>query len=58
MDKIQKELIRLGHRKLAQKYFEKISERNNGTFKCPECGTKVLENTKYCLKCKKKVEKE
>jgi DNA-directed RNA polymerase subunit RPC12/RpoP len=26
------------------------------TFKCPECGTKVLEQTKYCVKCKKKVE--
>ncbi len=28
-----------------------------GTFKCPECGTKVLENTGYCLKCKEKVKK-
>ena len=28
------------------------------TFKCPNCGTKVLENTKYCIKCKKKVEKK
>jgi DNA-directed RNA polymerase subunit RPC12/RpoP len=27
------------------------------TFKCPECGTKVLENTGYCVKCKKKVKK-
>ena len=27
------------------------------TFKCPECGSKVLENTGYCLKCKKKVKK-
>jgi DNA-directed RNA polymerase subunit RPC12/RpoP len=25
------------------------------TFPCPDCGTKVLENTGYCLKCKKKV---
>jgi len=25
------------------------------TFECPECGTKVLENTGYCLKCKEKV---
>ena len=25
------------------------------TFKCPTCGTKVLEQTKYCVKCKKKV---
>ena len=26
-----------------------------GTFKCPECGTGVLENTGYCVKCEKKV---
>tara|TARA_Y100000310_G_C20199680_1_gene586278 strand:- start:187 stop:534 length:348 start_codon:yes stop_codon:yes gene_type:complete len=25
------------------------------TFKCPECGTNVLEKTKYCVKCQKKV---
>ena len=25
------------------------------TFECPDCGTKVLENTGYCVKCKKKV---
>jgi len=31
---------------------------NKSTFPCPNCGTKVLENTKYCVKCKKKVEKE
>jgi len=30
---------------------------NSDTFKCPDCGTKVLENTGYCLKCKKKVKK-
>jgi len=28
-----------------------------GTFKCPECGGKVLENTGYCVKCEKKVKK-
>ena len=27
------------------------------TFKCPQCGTKVLEKTGYCVKCKKKVKK-
>lgn len=27
------------------------------TFKCPDCGSKVLEQTKYCVKCKKKVKK-
>jgi len=31
---------------------------NKSTFPCPHCGTKVLENTKYCVKCKKKVEKK
>ena len=25
------------------------------TFECPTCGTNVLEKTKYCVKCKKKV---
>ena len=30
----------------------------DGTFKCPECGSKVLENTGYCLKCKEKVKKD
>ena len=30
---------------------------DTGTFKCPTCGTKVLENTGYCVKCKKKVKK-
>jgi len=28
-----------------------------GTFKCPDCGSKVLDQTKYCVKCKKKVKK-
>lgn len=37
---------------------EILAERNNDTFKCPECGTKVLDNTGYCVKCQKKVEKE
>jgi len=27
------------------------------TFKCPTCDTKVLEQTSYCVKCKKKVKK-
>ena len=26
------------------------------TFPCPTCGTKVLSKTKFCVKCKKKVE--
>jgi len=28
------------------------------TFPCPDCGTKVLDQTKYCVKCKKKVDKK
>jgi len=33
---------------------------SNDTFECPECGTKVLEQTGFCVKCKKQgaVEKE
>jgi len=27
------------------------------TYPCPECGTKVLENTGYCVKCQSKVKK-
>jgi predicted RNA-binding Zn-ribbon protein involved in translation (DUF1610 family) len=34
---------------------EVSEEKKEGTFKCPNCGTKVLRNTGYCLKCKKKV---
>jgi DNA-directed RNA polymerase subunit RPC12/RpoP len=30
---------------------------DGGTFKCPDCGTKVLEKTGFCVKCKKKVKK-
>jgi len=58
MDETQKVLIKAGRKDLAQKYYQKISERNNVTFKCPECGGKVLDNTSYCVSCQKKVEKE
>lgn len=34
---------------------EVLAGDKNKTFKCPDCGTKVLENTGYCVKCKKKV---
>lgn len=34
---------------------EVSEEQKTGTFKCPNCETKVLKNTEYCLKCKKKV---
>jgi hypothetical protein len=38
--------------------FEEMKvEAKAKTFKCPKCGTKVLEQTGYCVKCKKKVKK-
>jgi len=33
----------------------KFEKKDTSTFKCPNCGTKVLKATGYCLKCKKKV---
>ena len=45
-EKIAEELVRMAETLMAA-----------GTFKCPDCGSKVLENTGYCLKCKKKVKK-
>lgn len=33
----------------------KLLTGTTGTFECPHCGTKVLENTGYCVKCEKKV---
>lgn len=57
MDEIQKVLVKAGRKDLAQKYYEKVAGKVAAeTFPCPNCGTKVLENTKYCVKCKKKVE--
>ena len=52
MDEIQKILVKAGRKDLAQKYYEKVA---GGTFPCPKCNSKVLEQTGYCLKCKKKV---
>lgn len=31
-------------------------QEESDTFKCPDCGKKVLKKTGYCLSCKKKVE--
>lgn len=31
------------------------ADEKTETFKCPECGTGVLKNTGYCVKCKEKV---
>ena len=39
--------------------FAMLTEKaDTGTFKCPECGTKVLKATGRCLKCKKRVKQE
>jgi DNA-directed RNA polymerase subunit RPC12/RpoP len=43
---------------LLDKLMEINEESKKGTFKCPTCGSKVLNNTKYCVKCKKKVQPE
>lgn len=32
-----------------------IADEKTETFKCPDCGTGVLKNTGYCVKCKEKV---
>ena len=38
---------------------EKAEEAaDTSTFKCPICGTKVLNATGYCVKCKKKVKEK
>ena len=36
---------------------ELTAKANTKTFKCPDCGSKVLEQTGYCVKCQKKVKK-
>lgn len=38
-------------------FFNNLTEINeeSSTFRCPNCGSKVLKKTKYCVKCKKKV---
>lgn len=47
----------MDNRKLARELVRMAKEISSAdTFKCPECGTNVLEKTKYCVKCKKKVE--
>jgi predicted RNA-binding Zn-ribbon protein involved in translation (DUF1610 family) len=35
-----------------------VADEKKETFKCPKCGTGVLKNTGYCLKCKEKVEEK
>ncbi len=38
--------------------FIKKKEGNTKTKICPDCGSKYLVNTGYCVKCKKKVKEE
>lgn len=43
---------------IAKELFEVANELKAAeTFKCEDCGTKVLKNTGFCVKCKKKVKK-
>lgn len=57
---LRDDLIKLAYRKpeLRPRLMPLIKEAAKGdTFKCPECGSKVLEATGYCVKCEKKVKK-
>lgn len=48
----------MNREKVAEELVELARELTSAdTFKCPDCGGKVLEQTKYCVKCKKKVKK-
>lgn len=38
-----------------EKKKKKKEAADTSTFKCPDCGGKVLTNTEYCVSCKKKV---
>lgn len=56
---LRKEIVKLAYHNpaLREALMPLIKKMAADTFECPECGTKVLENTGYCVKCKKKVEK-
>lgn len=47
----------MNKQKIAKELVEVARLFAAGTFKCPDCGSKVLEQTGYCVKCKKKVKK-
>lgn len=58
MSDFKEKLIRLAYeKKELRPYLLPLIKEAGDTFKCPECGTKVLEQTGYCVKCKKKVKK-
>lgn len=59
MSDLRDQIIRLAHNKPElRKHLLPLVREAADTFKCPECGTKVLEQTGYCVKCKKKVKKK
>lgn len=55
---LRDKIIRLAYEKPEiRKDLLPLLKEAGDTFKCPECDTKVLEQTGYCVKCKKKVKK-
>ena len=59
MSELREQLIRLAHANPElRKHLLPLVVADAKTFKCPECDTKVLEQTGYCVKCEEKVEKE
>lgn len=59
MSDLKEKVIRLAYeKKELRPYLLPLVKESAKTFKCPQCGTKVLEQTGYCVKCKKKVKKE
>ena len=59
MSKLREKVIRLAYEspELRDELLPLLKESGE-TFECPECGTKVLEQTGYCVKCEEKVEKD
>lgn len=56
---LRKDLIRLAHEQpeLRQDLVPLLVKEAADTFECPNCGTKVMEKTGYCVKCQKKVKR-
>jgi len=56
MSDLRKKIIRLAHSKPELRdHLLPLVVTAAETFECPTCDTKVLKQTKYCVKCKKKV---
>jgi predicted RNA-binding Zn-ribbon protein involved in translation (DUF1610 family) len=59
-DKLREKVYDIHHASVIASEMVKLAEailadEKTETFKCPKCGTSVLKNTGYCLKCKEKV---